>query len=46
MKLELGIYDTPVADLENFEMSGDDLTCTRHAMTKVAEREAEQRANE
>lgn len=37
MTLDLGIYDAPVVEMENFEMSGDDLTRTRHAMEKVAE---------
>lgn len=37
MNLNLGIYDTPAADLENFEMNGDNLTRTRAAAKKIAE---------
>lgn len=37
MSLDLGIYDSPVAELENFEMDGDNLALTRAAAIKVAE---------
>lgn len=35
--MSLGIYDTPVEGLENFEADGDSLAHTRHAMEQVAE---------
>lgn len=34
--MSLGIYDTPVENLENFEADGDSLACTVHAMKQVA----------
>lgn len=37
--MNLGIYDTPVKDLENFETDGDSLARTQHAMRQVAEQE-------
>ena len=39
MRLDLGIYDSPVAELENFEMDGDNLALTRAAAIKIAEQE-------
>ena len=37
MSLDLGIYNTPVSEVENFEMSGDDLARTRDAAIRLAE---------
>lgn len=37
MILDLGIYDAPVAEFENFEMDGDNFARARAAAIKVAE---------
>ena len=39
MSIDLGIYNTPVSEVENFEMDGDNFARARAAAMKVAEQE-------